>query len=136
MVRIDRVIDWDYVQTSSTVNVGIPSLMYFLDFNGPINVVVEVDGRIENPDEIPEDYSVDMSKITPYGEGVPPRISVMKSEEEFYELRSKWLKEPHDTTKQRLEKPDHLLAWALSKEPEYSKDKTTTKHIMKLVFRS
>ena len=124
-MRIDRIIEWDWPQK--------PVIMDYLDF-GPINVVIELDTGSKGTEKMPKPEEVDFSKLKPYA-GTHPRITVDDRRENFLEMREKWLKEPVDVTTHRLEKPDNLMWWVFKRPPEYGKEATTMRHIMKLIFK-
>lgn len=124
-MRIDRVIDWDWPQK--------PVILDFIDL-GPMGVVLELDTGSDGIDHKPKADEVDFSVLKPYG-GTHPRITVNNKREEFEELREKWLKEPHDATIHRLDKPDNLMWWVFKRAPEYGNQDTTMRHLFTLILK-
>jgi len=125
-MKIERVIEWDWPQK--------PTVMDFLDFGGPINIVIELDVGTGGMKKKPSALDFDMSRLKPYS-GTLPRITVEDKRENFTKMRDKWLKEPINVTVHVLRNPDELMWWVFRSPPEYTKDDSTMKHILKMVFK-
>jgi hypothetical protein len=102
------------------------NMMYFLDFSGPINIIIEIDDiQIKgNEWSLESDSNVYLTVET-------------KGHDKFTRFRDQWkeeLVEDPDSKYHKNIEPDKLLWKALSEQPEYMKNYSVMRSIMTLVF--
>lgn len=119
-MEIDRVIDWDYP----------PTMLDFFDFGGSINFVLELPLAHDLEDFDPEE--VDFKQLRPYVSTTAGTASISTNPEEdskkyFKDLGS-------DATITPME-PDRLSWHALKSKPEYEKDISNMRYLMRMIFK-
>jgi hypothetical protein len=125
-MRIDRAVDWSWPQK--------PQIMDFIDFGGPINLVMQLDVDSKGKKEIPKPEEVDFSEIQPF-KATKVYPSIEDNRARFEHERENWLEEPKDSTAHLDIKPDHLFWYALKSDCDYEKDKTNMRFIIRMVFK-